>query len=99
MVLTLKPDTYAAILRAAKAANVFGSGLVASMLDDMVPMLNSLAEATQAAKEKRVEAFDHLAESLGVAQVAAAQTQLEFNRTRRAHTAKDRSTSRKKKHA
>ncbi len=55
MVLTLKPDTYAAILRAARAANVFGSGLVSSMLDDMVPMLNSLADATQAAKEKRVQ--------------------------------------------
>jgi len=54
------------------------------MLDEMVPMLNSMAAAATASKEKRVEAFDHLAEALGGAQVSAAQTQVELSRTRRA---------------
>ena len=83
MVLTLNPDTMSAVVSCAKAEKVFPSHLVSSMLDDMVPMLNSLADATVAAKEKRIEAFDHLAESLGIAQVAAAQTGLELSRSRR----------------
>ena len=76
VMLTVKPATLAAVRSVAEASNIPAASLIAQMLDEMVPMLNSMAAAAKATKEKRVEAFDNLAESLGVAQVSAAKNNL-----------------------
>ena len=86
VMLTVKPKTLAAVRSVAEASNIPAASLIAQMLDEMVPMLNSMAAAAKATKEKRVEAFDHLAESLAVAQVSAAETQLGLSRARRRAT-------------
>ena len=86
VMLTVKPETLAALRGVAEPSNVPVASLIAQMLDEMVPMLKSMAAAATATKEKRVEAFDHLAEALGEAQVAAGQTQLHLSRSRRKAT-------------
>ena len=99
VMLTVKPETLAAVRSVAEASNIPAASLIAQMLDEMVPMLKSMAAAATASKDRRIEAFDHLAESLGVAQVSAAQTQLDLSRARRESAASARKKAQKKSRA
>lgn len=83
VMLTVKPETLEAVRAAASAAGIPTATLITQMLDEMVPMLHSMALAATATKEKRVEAFDHIAESLAAVNVSAAQLQLGIAKARR----------------
>lgn len=90
VMLSVKSDTLNAVRAAAAAAGIPTATLITQMLDEMVPMLNGMAAASTALKEKRVEAFDHISESLAVANVAGAQLQLGIAKARRKASKKAR---------
>jgi len=83
VMLSVKTETLSAVRAAASAAGIPTATLIVQMLDEMVPMLHSMAVAAQATKEKRLEAFDHLAESMASVNVAGAQLQLGIAKARR----------------
>lgn len=83
VMLTVNPDTLEAVRAAATAAGLPAATLITQMLDEMVPMLNGMAAAAKATKEKRIEAFDHLAETMASVNVAGAQLQLGIASARR----------------
>lgn len=96
MMLTVKPATLAMVQRVAKPLGVPAATFVSQLLDEMSPLMEGMAQALIAAKEKRLEAFDHLSETLGAMQVQAGQLQLDMSRTRRRVIVRERKKAAKK---
>lgn len=91
ILLTVKPDTMEMLRRAAEPMGKPVATLVSEILDEARPVIEGMARAVEFAKGQRVEAFDHLAETLAETQVKAAQLQLAIGKSRRRAVGRKRS--------
>ena len=82
MMLTLNPETKSELDRFSAATGKPAATFVTEILDQSLPYIRQLADAAEAAKEKRAEALDMLMAPLAEQQVKAGQFALKFHRER-----------------
>jgi hypothetical protein len=83
-ILTLTPETYAALKRAAKASNKTIGALASELVEEVRPVFEGLAGVMENAKEHRVEAMLGLEKLLSSTATQAGQLGLEMGDFRRA---------------
>lgn len=82
MMLTLNPATKAALDRFADVTGKPAATFVSELLDQSMPYVKQLADAAEAARDKRAEALDMLLAPLAQQQMEAGQFALNFHRER-----------------
>ena len=82
VMLSLDPETYAAVKRWSDAAGLPMSTLVGQLLTDARPLIEQMAKAAELAKTNKTEALEALLQPLAEMQAEATQLGLQINGAR-----------------